>query len=40
MSYEAYFWLVEEVEYHCVAKETGEEIFIDGAGFGEVGEGD
>jgi hypothetical protein len=31
---------VEEVEYHCVTEETGEGIFSDGAGFGEVGERD
>jgi hypothetical protein len=40
MRYEAYFWLAEEVENHGVAKQTGEEIFIDTASFGEVGERD
>jgi hypothetical protein len=40
VSYKACFWFVEEVEYHGVAEETGEKVFINVAGFGEVGERD
>lgn len=40
MSDEAWLFLVKKVEYHCMAKQTGEQVFVDFAGFGEVGERD